>query len=322
VHLLKISEPWGYVLNALKLRKLLMQLKPDLFHVHYASGYGTLGTLSGYQPRIVSVWGHDIFNFPYESIYSRILILLNLRTATWICSTSGVMAHQTVRILKSTADRISVTPFGVDLTFFKARERNSEDIVIGTVKTLAPKYGIDVLIKGFAKARERLRLSHLDLADRMKLRIVGGGHWREYLERLAGNCGVSDVTTFLGHVSHEQVPHELNKLDIYVAMSREDSESFGVAIIEASACELPVVVSNAGGLKEVVIEGVTGAIIPQDDIKALSDQLVNLVLDQNRRELYGKAGRSHVVNHYEWNKSVSTMESVYALVLSRVEPVT
>jgi glycosyltransferase involved in cell wall biosynthesis len=304
-----------------RLRRLLDQLKPDLFHVHYASGYGTLGTLSGYQPRIVSVWGHDIFNFPYESIYGRLLILLNLKTASWICSTSHVMAHQTVRILKSTAHRISVTPFGVDLSAFRPMSRKNEaptsstDIIIGTVKTLAPKYGIDVLIKGFARARERLKQSQPELAERMKLRIVGTGHWREFLERLADKCGVGAVTTFTGQVLHSEVVEELNKLDVYVAMSREDSESFGVAIIEASACEIPVVVSNAGGLREVVVDGVTGDIVPQEDFNALADRLIDLVLNKDKRTQYGKAGRAHVITHYEWNHSVKTMESVYAKLL-------
>jgi len=319
IHQLSFSAPWGYVLNSIRVRRILKEVSPDLFHVHYASGYGTLGTLSMFQPRIVSVWGQDIFNFPYESIYSRILILLNLRTANWICSTSRVMALQTVRVLKSTVGRISVTPFGVDTDVFlprdSVRERLQTDIVVGTVKTLSPKYGIDTLIQGFAQAREQLLSTHPEHARRMKLRIVGGGEGRAPLEALVEKSGIRDVTTFVGFVDHLQVPAELKKLDIYVAMSREESESFGVAIIEASSCALPVVVSEVGGLKEVVLNGVTGTTLPKERFDLLARELVRLVLDEESRIQLGLQGRQHVIERYGWEGCVDSMENVYSSVI-------
>ena len=67
---------------------------------------------------------------------------------------------------------------------------------------------------------------------------------------------------------HTSVPQELARLDIYVALSRMDSESFGVAIIEAGVAGRPVVVSDAGGLPEVTIDGVTGLVVPREDPSA------------------------------------------------------
>ncbi len=316
-HRLKFSAPWGYVLNWFKLRSILRAINPDLLHVHYASGYGTLGTLSGFSPRIVSVWGQDIFNFPYESIYSRLTILLNLRTATWVCSTSKMMAEQTVRVLPVIAGRISVTPFGVDSEVFAPGPPPRDQVVVGTVKTLLHKYGIDTLIKGFAIARDRVLQLKPDLGQKMVLRIVGGGDWQPQLEFLAEKCGIQSVTKFVGPVEHEHVADELRKLNIYVAMSREESESFGVAVVEASSCGLPVIVSDIGGLREVVLDQKTGILVPQERYEILADQLVRLVLDPERGVALGQNGRAHVLERYEWSKSLDIMEGVYAMVTSR-----
>ena len=104
------------------------------------------------------------------------------------------------------------------------------------------------------------------------------------------------------------MPAWLNRLDIYAAPSRLDSESFGVAVIEASACALPVVVSDVGGLPEVVRDGETGLIVPRDDVPALQAALKRLVLDAALRERLGQGGRAHVEREYEWGHCVDLME--------------
>jgi len=85
-----------------------------------------------------------------------------------------------------------------------------------------------------------------------------------------------------------------------------------VAVIEAGACGLPVVVSDAGGLPEVVVAGETGLIVPRDDVPALQAALKRLVLDAALRERLGAAGRAHVEREYEWGRCVDLMERCYA----------
>jgi glycosyltransferase involved in cell wall biosynthesis len=95
-----------------------------------------------------------------------------------------------------------------------------------------------------------------------------------------------------------------------VALSRADSESFGVAVIEASACGLPVVVSDAGGLPEVVRDGITGAVVPRDNPAQAAAAILSLMRDAAERQQWGQAGRSHVMEHYEWNVCVDRMLGV------------
>jgi len=314
VHYLSFQGNKGYFINALFLRKLLKQIKPDLLHAHYASGYGTLGRLSGFHPYMLSVWGSDVYDFPYESFLKMKLLKLNLQAADVIASTSHVMANQTRKICEK-LPKIHVTPFGIDIQSFKPLEsvKQTDVITIGTVKTLHYNYGIDTLIQGFAETRDFLMTTDKHIVSRLRLLIVGGGPDRASMEQLAKSLNISDVTEFTGAVPYGKVPEYLNRLDIYVAASRR--ESFGVAILEASACALPVIVTNVGGLPEVVEDGVTGMIIPKDDHHALAKAIERLIMDESLRRTMGHAGLKRVVDNYTWENSVSIMEEVYKKII-------
>lgn len=312
---LPIPPPAGYFANSWFLNRHLRRLRPDLLHSHYASGYGTLGRLARHRPKLLSVWGSDVYSFPDESRLHRKLLAANLRSADQVCSTSHAMAQQAQRICPEIRD-IVITPFGVDVRRFAPADVHcgSETIVIGTVKSLAATYGIDLLIRGFADCRRRFRESGHPLSSRLRLKIAGRGPDRARLERLARKCGVADATEFLGAISHDEVPSQLNSFDIFVAVSR--SESFGVSVIEASACELPVVVSDVGGLPEVVVDGETGFVIAPENPPALAAALEELILNPELRSAMGAAGRRFVVKNYDWAENVARMESVYERLLA------
>ena len=299
----------GYFSNALALRRHLAAWRPDLLNVHYASGYGTTGALAGFRPTLLSVWGSDVYDFPYESAIKGWLVRKVLRRATAIASTSHAMAEQ-VRRLTPERRTIAVTPFGVDLARFSAQPSPCGPLSIGIVKSLAPKYGVDLLLRAFAGLCADAAVHAAQPACR--LLIVGDGPQRDELMQLAAQLGITERTQFVGAVAHNEVPHWLHQLDIYAAPSRLDSESFGVAVIEAGACGLPVVVSDAGGLPEVVVAGVTGLVVPRSDVPALQAALKRLVLDAGLRQRLGAAGRAHVERHYEWGHCVDLMERCYA----------
>ena len=137
------------------------------------------------------------------------------------------------------------------------------------------------------------------------------------LKQLAAQLGVAERVQFVGHVDHAQVPHELAQLDVYVALSRLDSESFGVAIIEAGAAARPVVVSNAGGLPEVVLDSVTGLVVPRENPQAAADAIECLLCDADLRQRMGAAARRHVAQHYSGDACVETMMKVYERLVAR-----
>ncbi len=298
---------FGYFANAWRARRVLTRWRPDVLNAHYASGYGTTAALCGVRPLLLSVWGSDVYDFPYQNAFKGRLLRWNLRRATALASTSHAMARQ-VRRLTPERSAIAVTPFGVDLARFRpdASHRDRATLTIGIVKSLATKYGVDLLLRAFAGLVADADVQALPGGCR--LLVVGDGPQRAELEALARALGIAPRTEFAGAVAHADVPAWLNRLDIYVAPSRLDSESFGVAVIEAGACALPVVVSDAGGLPEVVRDGETGLVVPRDDVAALQAALKRLVLDAGLRDRLGRAARARVQREYEWSHCVDVME--------------
>ena len=319
VHSLYCTRAVGYFLNLFQLRRILRKIKPDLLHVHFASGYGTLGTLSGFHPRMLSVWGSDIFLFPHRSIFSKLLLSFNLRTADWICSTSEAMRVETLKYLPPNFNKICVVPFGVDLTQFSPREsgKNADEIIVGTAKSLDERYGIDILIRAFHFAKEKLEREADGLAGRLKLVIAGEGPQKNTLQKLAADLGISQQVSFLGLIPHSEIPQLLRTFSIFVAASR--SESFGVSVVEASAVGIPVIVTEVGGLKEVVQNEQTGFVVPEEEWRALGEKIVLLAQNKELSQQMGTNGRGHVASNYEWKNNVKSMESRYKLLLEEFE---
>lgn len=307
VHRLKLSAPWAYLAAQSEVKKFINLIKPDILNAHYATGYGLLARNVRFQPTLLSIWGSDVYDFPEKSIFHKWLVRSNLQSANAIASTSECMAQKTSSICKT--KKIHITPFGVDETIFRPSliKKESNKITIGTVKSLSKKYGIDTLIRAFALATKQL-----GTAFNLHLEITGGGQDEAKLKKLVARLGIAPAVTFHGSVPHESVPDMLARLDIFVALSRD--ESFGVAAVEAAACGLPVVVSDAAGLAEVTVHEKTGFVVPRNDHHAAASALVRLITDANLREEFGRAGQQHVLLNYTWEKSLDKMIEVYQAV--------
>lgn len=308
LHILRSKAPLGYFLSVFEVKLLIKEINPDLVNVHYATGYGLLARLACLKPTLLSVWGSDVYEFPERSLLHRWLLAGNLKFATAIGSTSFCMVERAASIYRHRY--VFITPFGIDETSFRSTigPRDKSDIVLGTVKTLKHLYGIDILINAFAIAWKEL-----NEPTNLKLEISGGGSDLVLLQNLAQELGVAGQVTFHGELEHKDVPAMLNRLDIYCAFSR--CESFGVAILEASACEKPVIVSDVDGLAEVTLDGVTGLVVPKEDVSASAKAMIKLIRSQILRKKMGKAGRHHVLENYTWNASLNLMLNAYKKTL-------
>lgn len=312
VYYLPFKSFTGYYLNIFHLKNIIKKIKPDLINTHYASGYGTLSRLANFEKTLLNIWGSDVYEFPNKSKLKKRILEKNLKGANYLASTSHIMARETK---KYTDKEISITPFGVNVKLFfplKSREKE-EEIIIGTVKTLKEKYGIDYLIKAFGEVLKKCRKKNLN--KNLKLLIYGEGEQKEELIKLTKKLGLEDKIKFKGYIKNKKVPEAINEMDIFCVPSISNSESFGVAAVEAMACGVPVVSSDADGFTEVMKDGVTGYIVPKRAIRELSDKIYELVIDEEKRKVFGKNGRKRVLELYDWNKNVDDMIDIYKKII-------
>lgn len=294
-----------YMLMGKRIKEIVDQINPDIINVHFATSYGIACALSGIDNYFLSVWGYDVYDFPKKSIFHKLMLKYSLNKATSILSTSKAMAMETN---KYTAKHIKITPFGVDTNIFKPlkeKELNDDKFVIGTIKLLSPKYGIDFLLKAFKQLKDSVQ--DIDVV----LHIAGNGPEEKNLKKLAEELGISEYVSWLGFISQDKVVEELNKLDVAVIPSILDSESFGVSAVEAQACEVPVVVTNVGGLTESTNPGESSIVVEPRNAGAIAKALKKLINDKELRCVMGKKGREYVISNFELNNNFEYIESIY-----------
>jgi L-malate glycosyltransferase len=302
------SSKVSYLKTLPHVRQCIRLFRPDIVHAHYATSYGLLGAESGFHPLVISVWGSDVFDFPRRSFIHRWLLRRNLKKADFIFSTSEVMKKEVVRL---GIPEVTVTPFGVNIDVYKPQQIQRRDggvKVIGTVKTLERHYGIDILINAFAMLKKTY-------ASPLQLVICGSGTQEKALKELAVSTGYNNDIVFKGHIPQEEVPDYIRRFDIFANLSRE--ESFGVAVIEAMACGVPVVVSDAPGLVEVTAQGKYGIVVPRDDVKAAADALLRLLDNSTLDAQLRQQGRQHVEANYNWERNLDAAELIYREIVTR-----
>ena len=301
------SSKIKYLFKAGKVKKAIVQINPDIVNVHYATSYGTVAALSGIKNYALSVWGSDIYDFPNKSILHKMMLKYSLKKAAYIFSTSQSMADET---RKYTDKSIEITPFGVDVQMFTPAKRNRpyyvvEDgrFIVGIVKTLSPKYGIDYLIKAVALVRKK----HPEIP--IELRIAGKGECEKEYKKLAKIEGIDEITTWLGFISQDDAAKEWANMDIAIIPSTLESESFGVAAVEAQACGTPVIISDIPGLMEATSPGKSSIVVPRSNAESIAEAIIDLFQDNEKRIKIGQVGRKYVSDRYGINSCFNNIEN-------------
>ena len=301
-----IFEKIRYLFWVKRVKDLILKIKPDILHAHWATSYGLLAALSGFHPFILSVWGSDVILFPKKLWITKKILKFNLSRADVVTATSNALAKETMDYISGNK-QVHVIPFGVNINQFYSinKNYNTDEFCVGIVKTLEKIYGIKYLILAVEIVIKKGYKCHLI--------IVGDGSLRKKLVQLCDEIRISNFVTFTGKIPNHMVVSQLHSFDVFVVPSL--SESFGVSAIEASACSIPVIASNIGGLPEVVINGKTGYLVPPGDAESIAEKIIKLIEEPSLRQRLGKGGRKYVLENYEWNSCAKKMEEIYERIL-------
>ncbi len=175
---------------------------------------------------------------------------------------------------------VSIVYNAVDHTKYSpAPEARSADPLIGYVGRIKRYKRVDVLLRA-------LKLVLESVPD-VRLRVAGSGDHIDALKALALRLGIEDRVDFMGFVTEQQKIDMLRQ--VHVVANPSSKEGWGVTVIEANACGTPVIASNVPGLRDAVVDGETGLLVPYGDIAALAGKLTEVLRNDSLRDDLGKS---------------------------------
>lgn len=254
----------------------------DLLHVHYAIPHASSAYLAkqilaqqGINiPVITTLHGTDITLVGKDASYEPV-VTFSINQSDGITAVSESLKKDTYSHFKVTKD-IEVIPNFIDLDRFNRQKKehfklaicpNGEKLVVHTSNFRKVKR-IDDVIMIFEKLRKMLP---------SKLLLVGDGPDRARIERLCKDLDMLSDVRFLGKL--DAIEEVLSVADLFLMPS--ESESFGLAALEALACEVPLITSNAGGLPELNLHGVTGFLSDVGDVEDMVKHAAFILNDDN-----------------------------------------
>lgn len=213
-------------------------------------------------------------------------------------------------------DKIYKVYNGVDTGEFKpafgsaVRQKfglNREKVIL-TVSKIEEQKGIQNMILALPEIVKEMK--------DVKLMVVGSGSYMKHLETLVKKLNVSNYIIFTGTVPIERLPDYFNACDLFVNPTIRQN-GYDLTILEAMACEKPVVVSNIGSVPTVIEDGVGGLLVPPGDIKKLAEAVIKVLSDKELAERLGKAARKKVVEKFSVESMVEGTIKVYEEVIRR-----
>ncbi len=292
--------------------------KLDLLHVHYAIPHASaafmakqiLKTMGIHIPVITTLHGTDITLVGKDDSFAPV-VAFSINQSDAVTTVSESLKKDTFAHFNIT-NYIDVIPNFIDLSRFRRQKKdhfkkaicpNNEKLLVHTSNFRKVKR-IEDVVAIFAKVRKHLP---------SKLLLVGDGPERSPVESLCQELGLSEDVRFIGKL--EAIEEVLSIADVFLMPS--ETESFGLAALEAMACEVPVISSNTGGLPELNVNGVTGFLSNVGDVEDMFRNTLTVLDDKNLDTF--RANALLRAKEFEVSLIRPMYEAVYRKALAKIE---
>lgn len=309
-------QPYDLAL-ATKMATVARAEKLDLLHVHYAIPHSISAILAResikqkrYVPVITTLHGTDITLVGADRSYLPIT-RYGLQQSDGVTAVSKFLKQATIETFDF--DDIEVIPNFICACHYKRLEDsplrselapNGERLLVHVSNFRPVKRPADC-VEIFAKIRKEM--------SGVRLVMVGDGPERSAVFYRAEQLGIADDVSFVGKQAN--IADYLGVSDVFLLPS--ELESFGLAALEAQACELPVIATRIGGIPEVVNDGETGYLSDVADISKMSADTLRLLTDDGLRLAFGQKGRELAIQRYGSDKIIPQYIGFYERVLAR-----
>lgn len=297
---------------------VVMNENVDLLHVHYAIPHASAAYMAKMilrswgkcVPVVTTLHGTDITLVGKDASYEPV-VTFSINESDGVTSVSEDLRKDTYRHFKINRE-IEVIPNFIDLTRFQRQQKdhfktaicpNGEKLIVHTSNFRRVKR-IDDAVMTFYHVRQQMPA---------KLLLVGDGPERNRIQQLCRELGIHDDVRFLGKL--DAVEEILSVADLFLMPS--ENESFGLAALEALACEVPLITSNAGGLPELNIQGVTGFMSNVGDVDDMVKNALYVLNDDNLPTF--KANALARAKEFELSKILPLYENHYERVIEQAQ---
>lgn len=308
------SKLFPFYLNISPIRLFIKNILPRLYHKLFTYFFSRLlvkhkieSVMAEYGPMAVSVndaceklkiplivhfHGFDVFDKQTRTKYQKGYSII-LKNAKALIAVSNDMRNELID-MGASPEKVHFIPCGVKANlFFGANPLEAKTIYISVGRFTAKKAPL-LTIKAFDLVLKKL--------PNAKLIMIGDGELYDQCKNLVKDLKIEESVEFKGVLSPEKVANELRNAKVYVQHSMfapsGDSEGLPGTILEGSVSELPIVSTKHAGIKDAVLNGITGYLVDEGDYKKMAEFMIELGLDSEKAYLMGKKGREFVLNNF------------------------
>jgi glycosyltransferase involved in cell wall biosynthesis len=316
----------NYLLYGLKIALDLRKQTCDIVHIHNL--LQLIPIIKSLNPSVkISLHMHC----EWLTQLDRSMVIKRISKTDLIIGCSDYITHKVKQAFPELSERCHTVFNGVDIDFFHKKDDPTKLGSDGVKRLLfvgriTPEKGLHVLLEAFryvsqyfpnvqlcivgqhARTPAEYIIALSDDPPISKLVIYyRGSYLAHLLDQLTGD--MASRINFCGFVPHANLVEYYCSADLLLNPSL--SESFGMSLIEAMACELPVLATRTGGMTEIVDEGKTGVLVEPGNAAALAATICSLLADEERRRAMGKASRQRVIELFSWDKIAAALWSHY-----------
>jgi N-acetyl-alpha-D-glucosaminyl L-malate synthase BshA len=290
-----------------KLAEIITSYNLDIVHAHYAvpnaaSAYLAKKICNDTAKLVTTLHGTDSYLVGRHPSYKAVT-QFSIQHSDALTAVSEYLKDRTLTEFDISRELVVIPNF-TDPQRFRRLEKKDEQKIISHSSNFRAIKRIPDIIQVFKILSEKVDC---------KLTLIGNGPEQPKAKSMVKNLGLSKRVEFLGNVKNVQ--EILGKSDLFLLPSED--ESFGLAALEAMSCEIPVVASNVGGLRELISHGADGYLVDVGDVEALATYSLSILQNPKQQEKFGRNARRKVLRMYTPDKIMPQYERLYEECLTQ-----